>query len=217
MFMEGLGTPETRAAYLTAMGVEFAAVPTGLRPPITDPRTGAPAEWEVAVRLDGVDVLRLPWTAPYAAVVPNQMAAGIVAPDLPFTNVEQSYIRDEVTRRWAALLTGADAIPATATALGPDRLTFVIPSAARGTLLVSENWDTTWTATAGHQRLPIHRAGPNLLAIDLNGATPGADGRFGITLVHGTPPAWRWGALVMLLTMPLTALAVWRGPRIVVA
>lgn len=212
MFMDGYGAAGTRAAYLTAMAVGLAVVPPGARPPLIDPRTGEPAAWQEVVRLDGADVLRPPWRAPYAFTVPRGGDAGLEVPDLPFTAVEDSYVRDELTRRWAALALGPSATAVRARARSGTMVDFALRAVPEGrVLLVSENWDTAWRAEAGDRRLPVRRAGPNLLAVDLDTAPVGAGGDVHVRLVHDLPRAWRLGGLVTLLTLP-AALLLRRGP-----
>ncbi len=214
MFMEGLGAPETRAAYLTAMAVELAVVPSGQRPVLIDPRTGWPVEWEIAAHLDGIDVLRLPWRAPYAFAVPRGAEQGLSVPDRRFASVADAYVRDELTRRYAALALGPRARPAAAWA--PSGTTIDIDlreSPPDHVLLISENWDTSWRAEAGNHRLPVYRAGPNLIAVDLTGAPRGPEGDVHVHMTHGVPRAWWLGGAVTLLALTAAVLAWWRGPR----
>ncbi|MFN8559360.1 MAG: hypothetical protein U0531_19150 [Dehalococcoidia bacterium] len=98
LFMEGFGAADTRAAYLTAMAVDLAVVPPGVRPPLATPGAGVEAAWIEVARLDGADVLRLPWRAPLAFTAPAGAADGLEVPDAAFTTIEEAYVRDELTR-----------------------------------------------------------------------------------------------------------------------
>ena len=214
MFMEGFGTPETRAAYLTAMAVELAVVPPGSRPALADPRTGEPAAWEEVARLGDADVLRLPWRAPYAFTMPRGAEAELEVPDARFTTVEESYVRDELTRRWAALALGPQAGPVRARAPSGTTLDFELRELPPGrALFVGENWDTAWRAEAGGRRLPVRRAGPNFILVDLAEAPRGVRGDVHLRLTHGIPRAWWLGGLTVLLTLAAAGLALGWGPE----
>jgi hypothetical protein len=185
------------------MAVEVAVVPPGHRPAIADPRSGLPAAWEEVARLEGVDVLRRPWPAPFAFAVASAGVDALEAPDLEYRTVEESYIRDELTRRYAALATGTTATPARITSVSPTTLELAVPHVpANSLLLVSENWDTAWRASAAGRNLPVRRAGPNLLAVDLEGLAPAAAGGIELQLTHATPGTWWGGGAVALLTLP---------------
>jgi hypothetical protein len=146
--------------------------------------------------------------------VPRGADAALQTPDLRFRSVEEAYIRDELTRRWAALLRGPAAIPATVRVrpggavdfelrdLPPDRV-----------VLVSENWDRSWRATSGGRVLPVRRAGPNLLAIDLADAPTPVHGDVHVRLTHERPREWEVGVLVVALTIPVALAALAWGPR----
>jgi hypothetical protein len=214
IFMDGFGAPETRAAFLTAMAVDLAVVPAGARPAIVHPDTGEPAEWEVVALLGDHDVLRLPWAVPYAFTVPAGAEVGLAVPDLPFTTVAEAYVRDVLTRRYAALALGPAAMPARVRAPSGTTLDVELPELPPGrVLLVSETWDEGWRAEAGGVRLPVRRAGPNLLAVDLTDAPRGVRGDVYLRLTHGLPRAWWLGGLTVLLTLPLAALTARWGPR----
>jgi hypothetical protein len=214
-YMSGFGAPETRGAFLTAMAVDLAVVPAGARPLILDPAAWQPAEWQVVAELGDVDVLRLPWRAPYAVVVPRGADAGLGVPDLTFRTVEDSFIRDELTRRWAALVRGPAATPALVRVRPGGAIDFELRDLPpERMLLVSENWDRSWHAEAGGTELPVRRAGPNLLAIDLTGVPSPVHGDVHLRLAHERPREWGLGLLAVLLTVPIAAAAIGWGPRL---
>lgn len=213
MYMDGFGAPETRSAYLTAMAVDLAVVPPGHRPALADPRTREPTAWEEVALLSDADVLRLPWRAPYAFAVPQGAEAGLEVPDLPFTTVAESYVRDELTRRYAGLALGPSANPARVRAPSGTTLDVELRELPPGqVLLVSENWDSAWRAEAGGRRLPVRRAGPNLIAVDLADAPRGVRGDVHVRLTHGLPRAWWLGGLTVLLTLAGAPLVLRWGP-----
>jgi hypothetical protein len=215
MFLGGFGAPETGAAYLTALAVDLAVVPAGVRPPLVDPRTGEAAAWQVVARLNGVDVLRLPWSAPYAFTVPAGAVDGLDVPDLPFASVADSYVRDVLVRRFAALAAGSDAVPARVRARSGTTIDIALRELPPGrVLLVSETWDTSWHAEAGGRQLPVRRVGPNLLLVDLAEAPPGVRGDVYLRLAHGLPRSWWLGGLTALGTLAAAAGALRWGPRV---
>lgn len=214
LFLNGFGGPETGAAYLVAMAVDLVVVPSGRRPPLADPRTGEPTAWSVAARLDGVDLLRPPWRAPAAFTVPRGAEAGMDVPDYPFNTVEQAYVRDELTRRYAALALGPSAVPARVRAPSATAIDVEVRDAAPGgTLLISTNWDRDWHAEAGTRSLPVRRGGPNLVAIDLADAPRGPGGDVHVRLHHHVPAAWWAGAGVAVATLGAVALTLMLGAR----
>jgi hypothetical protein len=214
-YMAGFGAPETRGAFLTAMAVDLVVVPAGERPVILDPATWQPAEWQVMAELGDADVLRLPWRAPYAVTVPRGADAGLEVPDLRFLSVEESFVRDELTRRWSALVRGPSATPALARVRPGGAVDFELRQLPPGReLLVSENWDRSWRAEAGRRRLPVRRAGPNLIAVDLTDAPSALAGDVHVRLTHEVPREWVLGILALLLTVPVTAAAIGWGPAL---
>jgi hypothetical protein len=160
-----------------------------------------------------VDVLRLPWRAPFAFTVPAGAAVGLYVPDLRFLGVEDAFIRDELTRRYARLALGDEAVAAGVRAPSDTVLDLTVAGPLAGRLLlVSENWDTSWRAEVGGIRLPVRRAGPNLLAVVLDGVPSSDDGAVRIRLRHETPRAWWLGGFTTVLAMALGAVLARWGP-----
>ena len=213
-YLEGFGSAETRSAFLTALAVELVALPSGQRPALVQPASGAAAAWIEVAKLDGVDVLRLPWTAPLAVAVPAGSEAGLAVPDRAFATVEEAYVRDELTRRWAALVLGPQATPARVRARSGTALDIDLraPPAGR-VLLVAVNWDEGWRARAGERALAVQRAGPNLLAVDLAGAPSPVAGDIYLRLSHDRPRTWWVGGALVALALLVSILALVWGPE----
>lgn len=215
MYLDGFGAPDAGSAYLTVMAAGLVVAPSGVRPALADPRTWQPVAWQEVVALDGVDVLRVPWRSPLAVSVPRGAERGLETPDRPFATLEESYIRDELTRRYAALVLSEAALPATVRPRSGTVLDIELRDLPpERVLLVSENWDRAWRAEAGGVRLPVYRAGPNLIAVDLTGVPAAVGADVHVRLRHVAPDEWRLGALVVALTLAAAVLLARSGPRL---
>jgi hypothetical protein len=202
-FLAGNGTAENRAAYLVALGVEYVLVRHGERPPLVHPLTGEPLDWQVAWSSGDADLLRPPWPVTPAWLLPAARRHGLTAPDLPFRDVADAYVRDVITRRVAALALAPDTPPAEISY--PDGETIVVQVEGLdgdSYLVVDENWDTAWRAETGSRRLHVERLGLNQLGVDLTGMTGGAT----IRLTHHHRREAQIGLMVSLLALPLGAI-----------
>lgn len=193
--MEGNGDPVKRAAYLVALGVEYAVVPAGSRPPIADPASGEPVKWEHIASADGFDLLRTPWTPASAWHLATADRAELFLPDLAFRSSESAYIRDTIVGRLAAASMSSDIGRGEVQYPGGDAIIVTLSGLdGRRYLVVNENWDRTWAATANGQLLPIERIGAHQIGVDLAGLT----GEATIVLRHTWPVTQIMGLLITI-------------------
>jgi hypothetical protein len=204
-YMAGYGDGGKRAAYLVAHGVEYAVLPSGVRPALAHPASGSPAEWVHVASAGGFDLLRLPWPAAIAWHLPADAGDGVTVPDASFRDIESAYVRDVTVGRLAALSRGGEA--GRAGVRYPDGETIVVEVAdldGRRYLVVSENWDRTWTATVNGRRAVVERFGANQIGVDLTGVT----GHATVVLRHSWPAMQVIGLLLTLASFP-AALGLW--------
>ncbi len=207
-YLDGFSTAETRAAYLAAMGVTHALVTRGARPAIAHPLSREPAAWELVAELAEGDLLRVPWPASPAAIVPAATLVGLEVPDSTFTSFATAYVRDELTRRFAVLLFDPAAIPVSVRAPTPERLVIQTPAHAGGPLVLTVNWDTAWRAQTSGMPLAVRRAGPNYVAVELPASAAPAE----VELYHVTPWTWPAGLAITAVTVLITAGALLTRP-----
>ena len=191
MLLEGFGDPPTRSALLTAMAVEDAVVPAGRRPPIADPVTGTPQEWQRVATFDGLDLLKLPWSAPVAFAAPRAAIALLLTPDLPYLTLPEAVLRDDLVRRYARLALAPASPRAELRGRTADTLWLELdsrPPSPVDTLMVSVNWDRHWRATVNGLPAVVRRGGPHFLAVDLGAAAP-ESGPVQVIVTHRTNEA----------------------------
>lgn len=178
-FMSGNGSEENRRAYLLAHAIQ---------PPDGGGERAAPPAWHL----------------------PRRGREGLTVPDLRFRDVESSYIRDQLVGRYATASVSSEAIPA---AVRYRSGTTIEVDASRldgdRYLVVNENWDRTWRATAGGRELPVERFGPNHIGVDL----AGLHGEVTVRLAHSWPREAGVGLALSLAALPVGAAAAYATGR----
>jgi hypothetical protein len=202
-FLAGHGSARNRAAYLLAHAVGVLVVPSGLRPAIVDPRDGdTPTSWHTVASDDGLDVIAPPWRAAAAWALPASLRREVAVPDLRFRDVEGSYIRDDHVARLAAAAARGTDTPIRVRYPSGGAIAIEITSLETGRfLVVSENWDRHWQATAVGRRLTVERVGPNLLGVDVGDLS----GAVVVNLTHTQPGSAPAGLAVSLVSLVVGA------------
>jgi hypothetical protein len=195
-FLGGFGSARERTTYLVAAGVGAVVLPAGMRPSILDLATDEPARWIVAGGDRGWELLLPPWTAPLAWQFPRDEHAALTAPDLPFRDVADSYVRDRAVEHYArAALRSPDAAVVTYRGGGLTVRTTV--TAEDRLLLVNENWDRAVRATVDGAPAAVERVGPNLTGVDMTGHS----GDVIIVLTHARPRTYGVGLALSVLAL----------------
>jgi hypothetical protein len=112
--------------------------------------------------------------------LPAGERGGLTAPDAAYRDVASAYVRDVVAERFAARSLAPDT-PRVVVGF-PDGETIVVRAEGLDGsryLVVNENWDTAWRATAAGRHLPVERFGLNQIGVDLSGVTGDVTVRLG--------------------------------------
>jgi hypothetical protein len=205
-FLTGHGSARNRAAYLVVHGVSTLVLPADVRPAIVDPRDGeTPLEWRFVAGAGGYDVLAPPWPVSSAWLLPAAVRDALTVPDRRFRDVASSYIRDEYVARLAKAALENAVPPFSVTYPDGGSITVDLAGLEPGWyLMISENWDRYWQATAGDRRLAVERVGPNLIGVD----TSGLSGDLAVQLTHRRPPAVPAGLVLSLLSLAAAVVVV---------
>ncbi|HET9050449.1 MAG TPA: hypothetical protein VFO60_02035 [Candidatus Dormibacteraeota bacterium] len=131
-------------------------------------------------------VVEVPWQPVSAFTAAPAAVRATTLPDVTYRTADEQALRTRLVDAYDAVAYGSSSAPATIAWRSPTALDVTADAAAGGMLVVAENWDTTWTATAGGRALPVERVGPDFLGVDLAGLT----GHVTVTLEHGAYPLW---------------------------
>jgi len=143
--------------------------------------------------LDGGWMSEVPWTPVTAFVAPLDSVRATTVPDLPFNTPSEAQLRDRKFDAYNALAYSPSAAPATITWQDPTHLTVKATAAPGGALVIPQNWDTVWQATADGRPLPVERVGPNFIAVRLGGLS----GAVTVHVNHGAYWTWQLSALLV--------------------
>lgn len=131
-------------------------------------------------------IAEVPWTPVLAFTAPSNAAASTTLPNLTFMTPAEEAIRQDKIKSYVSLAYSDSAAPASITWQGPLQMTIRADARAGDMLVVPENWDTVWSATADGRSLTLQRVGPNFIGVGLSGV----QGPVSITLTHGAYPTW---------------------------
>lgn len=164
----------------------------------------------ILAEVPGGWVAEVPWTPVQAFAAPLAEVRRTTVPDLEFLSYEEMAIRDQRVDAYNALKQSPTAAPAVMTWDSPTHLTVSVDARPGDALVVPQNFDTVWKATAAGRPLHVERAGPNFFAIRLGDLR----GPVTVDVEHGPYPTWIASfALVALGLLLALSLLVLDGRR----